>query len=110
MMTTAPTGLSVALTSKGLLPGILVDAGSLRTVGHKVMLLDKNPCCQRDSPGSGCTAVVAALEVVLARIQSDLRIHAVDKTVEHTAAGGVPPTPRLQDMVAPQIQPCPSRS
>lgn len=104
-------GLTVALTSKGLLPGILVDAGSLRTVGDKVMLLDKDPCCQRGSPGSGCTVVVVALVVALAQIQFVLlRIHAVDKTGEHTVAGEGPPTPRLQDMVALQIQPCPSRS
>lgn len=95
-------GLSVALTSKGLLAGSLGDADSLQG-GDGVELLDSDRCCQQDILALGCMVVVEALGVVPARIQSVL----AGRTVEYTVAGGVPlALSRFPDMVE-RIQPCP---
>lgn len=99
--------LSVALTSKELLAGKLVDADSLHMVGRTAGLLDSDRCCQWDSPVSECTAVVVALEVVPARIQSGLRLAGMPE--ERMVADGIPQTPRFQDTVA-RVRPSPSRS
>lgn len=94
-------GLSVALTSKGLLAGSLGDADSLQ-VEDGVELLDSDRCCQQDSLVSGCMAVVEALGVVPARIQSVQE----GMTVEYMVEGGVPLASKFPDMVE-RIQPCP---
>lgn len=98
--------LSVALTSKVLLVGRLVDADNLRMVGRTVGLLDSGRCCQRDSPATECTVVVGALGAVPARIQSGCRL--VGRPEEHTVADEVQQTPRFQDMVARIHPTCPS--